>query len=180
MLYRFGNGQTHGNGRVLPKSFRGEVASMNPIDLAYDKYAIERLPLPKEADIRALEQRLRIEFPPDYRQYILEFNGGYFRAPAIDAPDEDAPRDALSLICGIGAPHWESELGHDRYLSIFDENDPLIILPIGDTELGGLILLVIEDDGRGEILLKKAYGDAYFLAEGIEEFFSLLRDPVVE
>ncbi len=37
--------------------------------------------------------------------------------------------------------------------------------------------LTAPGDGRGTIYLKQAFGDFYYLADGIEEFFSLLRDP---
>ena len=39
------------------------------------------------------------------------------------------------------------------------------------------IVLIAEHEGRGEIFLKQAFGDFYVLAEGIEEFFGLLREP---
>jgi hypothetical protein len=43
--------------------------------------------------------------------------------------------------------------------------------------MGGLIILVTEQEGRGTILLKQAFGESHYLAEGIEEFFGLLREP---
>ena len=73
---------------------------------------------------------------------------------------------------------WEAELGDQRTMGLFDDNDPPKILPIGDTAMGGLIIFdTAPGEGRGNIYLKKAFGDFYYLAEGIEEFFSLLREP---
>ncbi len=43
--------------------------------------------------------------------------------------------------------------------------------------MGGLIVLVVVGEESGCILLKQAFGDFYILADGIEEFFSLLREP---
>jgi hypothetical protein len=61
---------------------------------------------------------------------------------------------------------------------LFDDNDPPKILPIGGTPMGGLIILdTAPGEGRGDIWLKQAFGDFYYLADGIEEFFGLLREP---
>lgn len=46
--------------------------------------------------------------------------------------------------------------------------------------MGGLIILdTVPGEGRGEIYYKQAFGEFYWLAEGIEEFFTLLREPTV-
>jgi hypothetical protein len=34
-----------------------------------------------------------------------------------------------------------------------------------------------DGDDHGNVLLKKAFGDFYFLAEGIDEFLELLVEP---
>jgi hypothetical protein len=61
---------------------------------------------------------------------------------------------------------------------LFDDNDPPKILPIGDTPLGSLIILdTAPGEGCGTIYFKQAFGDFYFLADGIEDFFDLLREP---
>ena len=61
-------------------------------------------------------------------------------------------------------------------LALFEENDPPVILPIGDTPMNSLIILELAGDSAGSILLKVAFGDFYYLASGIEEFFTLLHD----
>ena len=116
-------------------------------------------------------------FPEDYRRFVLEFNGGYFNKPEITPVGEECPQDVLAILHGIGASHWEAELGSDFYLALFDDNEPPLFVPIGSTGTGGLIVLITEAEGRGEIFLKQAFGDFYYLADGIEEFFGLLREP---
>lgn len=148
------------------------------IEYAYQRFCDERFPLPSEAQLEALEQRIGITFPEDYRQFVLEFNGGYFTGPDITPVGDDCPQDGLRCLCGIGASHEESELATELYLSLFDGNDPPIIVPIGRTEMGGLIILITEEENRGCVLLKQAYGEFFYLADGIEEFFELLREPV--
>ncbi len=149
---------------------------MNLIRYAYNRFSTERFPLPTEEQVCALERQLGIEFPPDYREFLLQFNGGYFDTPIIEPIADDCPEDALLFLCGIGASHREAELADDCYISLFEENDPLKILPIGVTDTGGLIILTVEEDGYGEILFKEAYGGFYYLAPGVEEFFELLRE----
>ena len=98
-------------------------------------------------------------------------------AGGITPVGEGCPQDALTCFHRIGASHRDAELARASRLALFDDNDPPIIVPIGHTSMGGLIILITEDEGRGEIFLKQAFGDFYVLADGIEEFFGLLREP---
>jgi hypothetical protein len=137
---------------------------MNTIEFAYRRFSRERFPLPTEAQLRALEDRIKVEFPDDYRKFLLKFNGGYFIEPEITPVGEGCPHDALTFLSGIAANHWEAEVGDHRTMGLFDENDPPKILPIGDTAMGGLIILdTAPGEGRGTIYLKQAYGDFYYL-----------------
>ena len=150
---------------------------MNPIELAYARFNCERFPLPTETQVRALEQRIRVELPADYRKFVLEFNGGYFNDPEITPVEDERTQEAISFMSGIGASHDEAELGDPQMISLFDDNDPPKIMPIGGTPFGGLIILdTAPGEGRGNIYLKKARGDFYFLADDIEGFFARLRE----
>jgi hypothetical protein len=148
---------------------------MISIDDAYGEFAIRRFPLPSEEQVAKLERELAIQFPPDFRRYLLEFNGGYFSEPKIEAGDFEAKGDGLTCLHGINSGHWDSELAAPHLLDLFEGNDPRIVLPVGHT-CGGLIILSTGDEGRGEIHLKKAFDGFYYLANGIEEFFGLLRE----
>ena len=127
--------------------------------------------------IAALEERIGVTFPEDYRQFLGAYNGGYFIDPAIEPVVDGCPQCYLTCMYGIGASHPTAELARQSDLELFDDNDPPAIVPIGDTPMGSLILLITHADGRGQILLKEAYGDSFFLADGINEFFELLREP---
>ena len=150
---------------------------MSAIEYAYTNFGTKRFGLPSESQLDELEQRIHVRFPEDYRRFVLEFNGGYFNEPEITPVGEGCPQDGLTCLHGIGSSHWDSELGEASRLALFDDNDPPLIVPIGDTETGGLIILITEPEGRGEVFLKQAFGEFYYLADGIEEFFGLLREP---
>jgi hypothetical protein len=151
---------------------------MTTIENAYDRFCVERFPLPGEAQLSALEQRLGVVFPDDYRQFILEYNGGYFKCPEITPVGEGCPLETLESLFGIGASHGVAELGRPSDIALFDDNDPPKIVPIGSTGMGGLIILdTAPGEGRGAIFLKKAFGDFYYLLDGIEAFLALLREP---
>lgn len=151
---------------------------MNTIEAAYAAFSEERFPLPTEEQVAALERRIGVTFPADYRKYVLEFNGGYFTEPDIIPPSNGCPVDGLTEMHGIGASHPAAELASKADLAIFDDNDPPQIVPVGYTMTGSLILLVTHPEGRGCIIYKKAFSDeSFLLATGIEEFFGLLRVP---
>ncbi len=120
-------------------------------------------------------------FPNDFRRFLLEYNGGFFCEPEITPVGRDCPKDALTFLSGIGASHEVAELGRPLDLSVFDDNSPPKIVPIGGTPSGGLIILdTAPGEGRGEIYYKQPFGDFYFLANNIEDFFTLLREQSVE
>ena len=125
-----------------------------------------------------VQSRIGVTFPDDYRRYLLEFNGGYFNGPEITPVGEGCPLEVLEILCGIGASHEEAELGMPSDIALFDDNDPPKIVPIGYTGMGGLIILdTAPGEGQGAVFLKKEFGDFFYLTDGIEEFFGLLRDP---
>ena len=153
------------------------------IEVGYHNFCSGRFPLPAEKQIDDLEQRLGIHLPPEYRQFLLEYNGGIFAEPDIVPPSQDCPLDRLRFLCGIGASHPIAELASPEGLppEIFDGNDPPIILPIGYTLMGNMLLLVTSDEGFGCIVMKQAFTDnSFFLAKGIVDFFGLLREPMCD
>lgn len=158
---------------------------MDVITAAYSSYCVERFTLPSEYEVAGLEARLGILLPPDYRQFILQFNGGVFNEPAIFLPGQRATVDWLTLLAGIHAPQPSLELGgidgEGFTPAIFDGNDPVQILPIGYTLKNGLLWLAVQPGGDdfGQLALKPAFSsEAIHIADGIEELFTLLRRPV--
>jgi hypothetical protein len=150
---------------------------MSSIEYAYARWATERLALPTEQQVAELESRLRVELPEDYRQYLLEFNGGVFDDPEILSPENSFPQRGLEVMYGVATHSPSLELGQPADIALFDNNDPLIALPIGGTSLGDLVVLDLESDDWGAVYFKQASADWFRLADGIEEFFANLCDP---
>jgi hypothetical protein len=150
---------------------------MPAIGGAYRTLCRKRFPLPSESQVAELEEHFGVGLPPDYRRYVLKFNGGYFTEPRIIPPsmpsNEKCPLDRLTVMYGMNAAHDSAEL--IRGPSVFDDNYPVEALPIGYTMMGNMLVLITHPEERGTILLKRASSDDYFLlADGIDDFFRLL------
>jgi hypothetical protein len=156
-----------------------EKNHMETLDDVYHRFCRKRFSLPTQEQVADLEERMGVTFPDDYRRFLLTYNGGFFTEPHIVPPDEDCPLDRLRFMHGIGAAHPTAELCKKSDLALFDDNDPPEVVPIGTTIMGHLILLITHPEGRGSVLLR-TFDESFFLAEGIEEFFGLLREPLYE
>jgi len=154
---------------------------MNTIDAGFERYCQERFPLPSEEQIANLESRLSVLLPPSYRQFIAKYNGGFFCEPTIRSEERDCPTDRLTFLGGFNPTHPTAQLGGGSISpKMFDDNYPVLILPIGYTIMGNLLFIVTDPagDDRGWIELKIAFQQkSYFLAETMEDFFGLLSDP---
>ena len=100
------------------------------------------------------------------------------KSPTSHQLARGCPQEPLDSLYGIDASHPTAELGRPASLVLFDDNNPPKIVPIGYTGMGGLIILdTAPGESRGAIFLKQAFGDFHYLADGIEAFFGLLREP---
>jgi hypothetical protein len=149
------------------------------IDTAYRKFSVERFPLPTEARVAELEQRIAIRLPDDFREFVLTYNGGCFSEPHIIPPSKECPLDRLTFMHGIGATHPTAELGRARDLALWDDNDPPQIVPIGYTIMGNFILVITHAENQGWVLLRTS-DESFFLAESIAEFMGLLHEPLYQ
>jgi hypothetical protein len=144
------------------------------IDIVYKKYLEEPFACPDVARVEELESQLQVTLPVDYREFLLQYNGGFFLEPEFRGPDENCPVDQLTYLHGLGATHPSAELGKRRDIAIIDDNLPVKLLPIGYTLMGNFIVLATREVDRGVILLK-TFRDWHFLSDDIFRFFTLLR-----
>src|SRR5437870_4166884 len=97
---------------------------MNSMDAAYGTFCKERFPLPSEKEVNDLEDRLGIRLPPDYRRFLLGYNGGLFTDPEFLSPVKGCPAGRLECMKGIGTKTSRTELASTVDLALFDDNDP--------------------------------------------------------
>jgi hypothetical protein len=148
---------------------------MDAIAQAYAAFCEEQFPLPSEEKVADLERRFGISFPPEYRRFLLEYNGGFFKTPLVQPPSEDCPNSYLDVMYGIGASHKSAELD-EHQIALFDDNFPAQIVPIGYSATGHLYYILPHPDDNGLIGLKPpSESKFFFLADSIDEFFALLK-----
>jgi hypothetical protein len=153
---------------------------MDPVDEAYQKFCVERFPAVSIEQIQDLEASINVHFADAYRYYLLAYNGGSFTYAKLLFPRERPGNEYLRFMNGIGTSHRATELGRKFDINLFDDNDPPQIVPIGSTWTNGLILLTTygtDDEDDGKIIFKKEFGDFYFLADDIKQFFAGLEVP---
>src|SRR4051812_17999788 len=128
---------------------------MSAIEAAYQKYCRKRFPLPTEKQVTELEKRIGITFPDDFRQFILNYNGGLVYNPSIEPTKKKCPPHALDVVYGIGASHPSAELASPAHLVRFDDNDPPLVVPIGYTVMGNLLIVLThpEPEDRGVVMM---------------------------
>jgi hypothetical protein len=64
------------------------TANMTVIDDVFAHLVTERFPLPTEKDVENLEARIKCRSPENYRQFLLDYNGGFFNDPEIEQVGE--------------------------------------------------------------------------------------------
>jgi hypothetical protein len=133
---------------------------MKEIASAYKRFATERFRLPSKKQLLVFERRIKSKLPSDFRQYVLEFNGGIFEYSEIVPDHDECPSSRLSDTNGLGSRYKCFELNQPRGWNLFDDNDPPKIIPIGGTPMGDFIMLVTElGETPGAILFKQAFGE---------------------
>lgn len=145
----------------------------------YERFVRDRFPLPSEAQVASLEHRINVRFPPEYRRFLLEYNGGWFRDNDLILPIKESPLDELHCLYGIGADHESAELGRRSDMELFDDNDPPQIVIIGCTPGGYLIVLGVHPETYGDIFFK-TFKDWIYLTHSLEEFFGMMVEPETE
>lgn len=119
---------------------------------------------------------MKVALPDDYRSFLLEYNGGRFRNPKINAPYPNLRVENLDLLKGVNTSERWAEFGLPADLVLFEDNDPPQVLPIGSTQSGNLILIITHADDHGVIMLRTVNQESYWLSDGIEQFFELLSE----
>ena len=151
---------------------------MSSIEEVYDKCLEIPNSLPSSEQVATLESTLGVSLPPEYRQFLLERNGGTFnrgKFRRLIISFEDNKGDCLDSLYGIGARKTCGDLCREAVL--FDDDRPCRLVPIGYTALGVLLLIVTEalgQDKAGQIWVQYPYDEEFW--ELCDSFTSMFED----
>jgi hypothetical protein len=124
----------------------------------------------EENDLKAFEKKLGSTIPDEYRNFLLEYNGGYPKPNYFDIPKPedneflDYPDDmgsTIEYLCGIYKDPSLEGINlikqYEKY-QITEKRMPDEILPIGGDLWGSLICVGLKGDYRNKIF----YWDSNF------------------
>ena len=119
----------------------------------------------------AFEKRLKAELPPQYRRFLLKYNGG--ETPNTDFHTGEVSSD-LRALYGLGRadPHYHfDKLGRSLHSCLKQG-----MLPIGENACGDTIALRLSGEGTGGVYFlyhDRAPRDFIFLTEDFAGFTAL-------
>ncbi|MDR4220587.1 SMI1/KNR4 family protein [Priestia megaterium] len=128
-------------------------------------------------DLESFERNHNITFPKDYRDFLIEYNGGY--------PDlgnykisEELGDSILNIFYGIGSMYDNLE----KKLDIFDEILEIGFIPIADDPSGNQICIGINKEYLGQIYHwahdeeHDGMENMYFLSSNFKDFLDSLYE----
>lgn len=99
--------------------------------------------MPSLADVSHLERSLSISLPEVYQEYLLKQNGGHFRGEV--GFEVQGVTFWLASMFGINCSVAFCRLGALENMGFLENNEPVVLLPIGVTSRDELILLDVID-----------------------------------
>ncbi|MCM3539100.1 MULTISPECIES: SMI1/KNR4 family protein [Priestia] len=143
---------------------------MAKIKLIHDK-----LPL---KDLETFEKEHDLKFPDSYREFLLNYNGGYVNPDVFYISSEEG-KSVVNVFYGIGNMYNNLEKKFDFFEDILD----IGFIPIASDPGGNQICLGISEEFYGEIYFcnheqetDKSMENMSFLAIDIDEFLDNLYE----
>lgn len=127
------------------------------------------------AKLEDLERNHNITLPKDYRDFLLEYNGGY-PSPCIYNISTEQGESILNIFYGIGGIDYDLEYNFD----ILDEILEIGFIPIADDPGGNQICIGINKEYYGQIFHwvhdeeHNEMESMYFLSNNFNEFLESL------
>ncbi len=136
-----------------------------------------------DADIQAVEQQLNIQFPDDYRRFLLAHNGGRPEPSVFDIIEgESAFTDSMVdwFYCiDPGDYHFHIV----KKAKVFKDRMPPEFIPIGCDPGGNQICLVVAGEDKGMIFFwdheqemdegePPTYDNLFFIADSIDDLLN--------
>lgn len=131
----------------------------------------------KVLDIEQIETEFGRPFPQQYRDFLLQTNGGQPKPNVIDIEGADFGETDIQVFHGIGDEIVSCDLRWNwENLEGCKEN---LILPIARDSLGHSFGLVLDDENYGHVYYfdsREYPPQPYYLADDFHEFLSKIRD----
>jgi len=134
-------------------------------------------------DITNVENQLGISFPSDYRNFLLEFNGG---KPTPNAfPLHNNPMDTHALLEWFYCISKGNPYDILRNMQIMKGRIPKNLITIGEDPGGNLICMSVDGDRTGNIFFWDHEGESdqessesnlYYVAENFDALLESLED----
>jgi hypothetical protein len=133
----------------------------------------------QEVELNDFERENNIELPNDYRNFLLEFNGG---KPKPDKNEN--PETIVTYILGMHNGDYYASLY--KQIDMFKGRLPLSTFPIATDPFGNLFIMSLHPEGHGHIYFwdhegETEYQDGHytencsFVAYTFSEFINNLR-----
>jgi len=108
------------------------------------------------ADLKALEQQLKLKLPRSYRSLLLAGNGMRF-LPRLTFPQpwrfDPSDADAIVVFFGVADARQSRSISNERKSYDFSERVPPNIIPIGETLGQQLLCLSCAGEDTGSVYL---------------------------
>jgi hypothetical protein len=135
------------------------------------------------ADLARFEAKIGQTLPGDYRQFLLESNGGRPEGNTFDVPEDDN-RSEVTLFFGLRRSEKSGDLRYER--SLMRDRVPEDMLPIGSDCCGNLLCLSLRLDTRGQVFFwdhelegdegePPTFSNLFKVGDSFKEFFDSLK-----
>lgn len=136
-------------------------------------------------NLDALEKRLGVCLPDDYRSFLLTIDGG---RPRKRDTFRIGKHNASLLDVLYSVRHEDEEYTLERMRLVFDDRIPEDLLPIGEDQGGSQICLGIGKENYGKVFFwdmeyedeQPTYDNVYPIADSFGEFLDSLYSSEVE
>jgi hypothetical protein len=133
----------------------------------------------QEIEVNDFEKENNIKLPKDYRDFLLEFNGG---KPSPNRNEN--PNTIVTYILGMHNGDYYASLY--KHIDMFKGRLPLSTFPIATDPFGNLFIMSLHTEGRGHIYFwdhegEPEYQDGHyvdncsFVAYSFSEFVNNLK-----
>lgn len=137
-----------------------------------------------EEELQAAENIVGKEFPDQYREFLLKYNGGHPAPDIFRYKNEDGDQELAAIAYFLAVYDGKDENLLD-YFETYEDRIPSQLIPIARGPGGDLVLLGLESSYRGKIYYwiqdlepdEPDFSNIFPVAGSFNEFLDSLFDP---